>query len=197
MTFRARLTEQSVLMWRFLGFFQKPLVRCLHATIIVLVACQVLSSMGMRFSRADLLSGGVLSQAFSWYHIGAGLLVVGIGTVFVFLSLNDHGFRYFFPYLWGDTARLKQDILQSLRFKLIPPAPKGLACAVQGLGLGALVLVAFSGLLWFVLWYANAPYANVARETHKSLTGLIELYFIGHGAMALLHFVWWQKHLKK
>jgi cytochrome b561 len=34
----------------------------------------------------------------------------------------------------------------------------------------------------------HSPYANEAREIHKSLTGLIEAYLIGHGGMALLHF---------
>jgi len=34
----------------------------------------------------------------------------------------------------------------------------------------------------------------LALETHKNVTLLIELYLIGHGCMALLHFFVWQRN---
>ena len=109
-------------------------------------------------------------------------------------SLTKRGFHYFFPYLWGDTEQLKKDIQASLRFKMVPPRPKGLATAVQGLGLGALLLVVLSGLIWFILWRNGSSFAGLALETHKNVTLLIELYLIGHGCMALLHFFVWQRN---
>ena len=108
-------------------------------------------------------------------------------------SLTKRGFHYFFPYLWGDTEQLKKDVQASLRFKMVPPRPKGLATTVQGLGLGALLLVVLSGLIWFILWLNGSSFAGPALETHKNLSFLIELYLIGHGCMALLHFFVWQR----
>ena len=130
----------------------------------------------------------------SWYHILSGLLVVILSLLLAADSLTKRGFHYFFPYLWGDTEQLKKDIQASLRFKMVPPRPKGLATAVQGLGLGALLLVVLSGLIWFILWRNGSSFAGLALETHKNVTLLIELYLIGHGCMALLHFFVWQRN---
>lgn len=65
---------------------------------------------------------------------------------------------------------------------------------MQGLGLGALLLVVLSGLIWFILWRNGSSFAGSALETHKNVTLLIELYLIGHGCMALLHFFVWQRN---
>ena len=64
---------------------------------------------------------------------------------------------------------------------------------VQGLGLGALLLAVLSGLIWYLLWVNGSPFAELARKTHENLTLLIELYLLGHGGMALLHFFVWQR----
>lgn len=53
------------------------------------------------------------------------------------------------------------------------------------------MLVVLSGTAWFILWLQGSPYAGEIRNLHKTLTGLIEAYIIGHGAMGLLHFIVW------
>ena len=58
----------------------------------------------------------------------------------------------------------------------------------------ALLLVVLSGLIWFILWRNGSSFAGLALETHKNVTLLIELYLIGHGCMALLHFFVWQRN---
>ena len=126
--------------------------------------------------------------------IGRYASVFGRSLLLAADSLTKRGFHYFFPYLWGDTEQLKKDIQASLRFKMVPPRPKGLATVVQGLGLGALLLVVLSGLIWFILWRNGSSFAGLALETHKNVTLLIELYLIGHGCMALLHFFVWQRN---
>ena len=145
-----------------------------------------------------MLSSGQLNPALSswlasWYHILSGLLVVILSLLLAADSLTKRGFHYFFPYLWGDTEQLKKDIQASLRFKMVPPRPKGLATAVQGLGLGALLLVVLSGLISVSYTHLTLP-TILALETHKNVTLLIELYLIGHGCMALLHFFVWQRN---
>lgn len=191
------LRTQASLLWRFMGFFQKPYLRMLHAFIVALVILQILSSGIMHVSASGQIASSAFSWLASWYHILAGLLTVALSCLLTAYSLNHHGLRYFFPYLWGDTEQLKQDIQASLHFKIIPPRPKGLATSVQGLGLGALMLVVLSGLLWFLLWLADSSAAASAREAHKTFSGLVELYLLGHGGMALLHFVFWQRKTQK
>ena len=191
------LRRQASLLWRFLGFFQKPSLRMIHALVVGFVILQLLSSTLMHVSPAGHVSDVPLPWLASWYHLLAGLVTVVLACLLTESSLTQWGFRHFFPYLWGDTAQLKQDILASLHLKMFPPRPKGLAATVQGLGLGALALVALSGLIWFLLWlWASPTAAATAREVHKSLSGLVELYLLGHGGMALLHFVMWQRKTK-
>ena len=184
------LGNQAKLLWQFLGFFQKPYMRFLHAIIAALVILQILSSFAMHMLPSNPALSSWLA---SWYHILSGLLVVIVSLLLAADSLTKRGFHYFFPYLWGDTEQLKKDVQASLRFKMVPPRPKGLATTVQGLGLGALLLVVLSGLIWFILWLNGSSFAGPALETHKNLSFLIELYLIGHGCMALLHFFVWQR----
>ena len=193
MSVTSALGNQAKLLWQFLGFFQKPYLRFLHAIIAVLVILQILSSFAMHMLSSGQLNPALSSWLASWYHILSGLLVVILSLLLAADSLTKRGFHYFFPYLWGDTEQLK-DIQASLRFKMVPPRPKGLATAVQGLGLGALLLVVLSGLIWFILWRNGSSFAGLALETHKNVTLLIELYLIGHGCMALLHFFVWQRN---
>ena len=186
-----RQSGQTALVIR---FFQKPYLRFLHAIIAVLVILGNPEQLRHAYafvrrsippSVAGLPRGIISCQACSLLSSACQRRRT---------SLTKRGFHYFFPYLWGDTEQLKKDIQASLRFKMVPPRPKGLATAVQGLGLGALLLVVLSGLIWFILWRNGSSFAGLALETHKNVTLLIELYLIGHGCMALLHFFVWQRN---
>lgn len=113
------------------------------------------------------------------------------------LCFNQRGFRYFYPYLWGDFKQIKEDINSLLAKKLPDSSPKGLAATVQGLGLGALSIVILSGIAWFILWLQQSPLALEARSIHKSLTILIEIYIYGHGGLGIIHFIIWKKSKNK
>lgn len=193
MSVTSAIREQAALLWRFLGFFQPPYLRVLHAIIAVLVILQILSSFAMHMLPSGQINPAISSWLATWYHILAGLATVIAGLLLTAYSLTKRGLRYFFPYLWGDTEQLGKDIRASLHFKMVPPRPKGLATAVQGLGIGALLLAVLSGLLWYLLWINGSPFAEPARKAHENLTLLIELYLFGHGGMALLHFFAWQR----
>ena len=56
MSVTSALGNQAKLLWQFLGFFQKPYLRFLHAIIAVLVILQILSSFAMH-----MLSSGQLN----------------------------------------------------------------------------------------------------------------------------------------
>jgi hypothetical protein len=177
MSIRVKLTAQLALLWRFLGFFQSPLLRFLHAVVVILVLLQFLTKL-FGLNGAHLVLGLVLSFA--------GLLLVGCG-------LWKHGPRHYFPYLWGDTDQLAKDVAAIRGGKLIiAPRPKGLATVVQGLGMGALTMSLLTGLWWFRAWqYGDISHA--AAAVHKVFVWLLLAYAAGHGGMALAHFAFWQK----
>ena len=179
---------QPRLLWRFLGFFQSPRLRRLHAAVVLLVIAQIASGYAMSSPPPYPAAGGLLL----WYHIAAGLVTLALGCVLTAYSLRQRGLRHFYPYLWGETRRIREDILKSLRFQLVAPGPEGLASAVQGLGFGALLLSAFSGAIWFFLWVNVMGAMHVAKEWHVVFAALLQIYFAGHGGMALLHFGAWQ-----
>ena len=60
MSVTSALGNQAKLLWQFLGFFQKPYLRFLHAIIAVLVILQILSSFAMH-----MLSSGQINPALS------------------------------------------------------------------------------------------------------------------------------------
>lgn len=190
MTAIATLRAQPGRLWRFLGVFQKPGVRLAHALTATFVLLQFISSYPM-FIGADGASFG------GWYHMWGGAALCVLAVLQSAVSLKTRGLRHFFPYLWGDVEQLKADVRQSLRFKLVPPRPKGLGAVVQGLGLGALLLTAFSGLVWFWLWQEGSGAELGVRAFHDGVSILMILYFLGHGSMALLHFFSWEEKVEQ
>ena len=106
------LASQLGQLCRFLGFFQPPVLRLLHASVVVLVAVQVLTRLaGLNMTHA--IMGLVLCV------LGFGLMALGLGT---------RGPRNYYPYLWGDMDQLKKDVAAIRSGKLIiAPRPKGLA----------------------------------------------------------------------
>lgn len=68
------------------GFFQPPLLRCIHASVITLVLLQILLSFGM----VVLPSG---SPPLVWIHIILGMFLCVFGVTLVVLSVKKRGLR--------------------------------------------------------------------------------------------------------
>jgi len=166
---------------------QPPVVRYLHLTILCLVLSQIIVSNFMGFTENNEVRKNIITFYGTWIHIGTGLFLLPIAFAFISIELNRHGFKYFFPYFYGDFSQLKKDFQQLIRFQLPEPAAYGIAAVVQGLGLGAVSLVLLSGFSWFLSWVFMAPWSDSIRALHQLLTGLIEAYVVGHGGMGLLH----------
>lgn len=164
-----------------------PLVRYLHYSILLLVLLQIILSNFTEINDAGAIGKNAIDYYSTWAHISVGLSLVFLAIVFTVVELSKHGFAYFYPYLSGDLSQLKSDLSQLKSLQLPEVSPKGLAAVIQGLGLGAILLVVLSGMIWFVLWSYDLAFANDVKEIHKSLTGLIEAYIIGHGGMGLMH----------
>ena len=166
---------------------QPPVVRFLHITILCLVLSQIIVSNFMGFTDNGEVSKKAVEYYGTWVHMGTGLSLLPIAFVFIYIELKRHGIKYFFPYFFGNFSQLKKDLQQLKQFELPEPSAYGIAAMVQGLGLGALTLVILSGLTWFLSWIYMAPWADSIKEVHKLLTGLIEVYVLGHGGMGILH----------
>ena len=66
MSVTSALGNQAKLLWQFLGFFQKPYLRFLHAIITVLVILQILSSFAMHMLSSGQLNPALSSWRASW-----------------------------------------------------------------------------------------------------------------------------------
>ena len=58
-------------------------------------------------------------------------------------------------------------------------------------------MTAFSAVVGFVLVQSGFSYAGDARWFHDAVSILIILYLIGHGTMALIHFIVWEGHARQ
>jgi len=166
---------------------QTPTIRFFHITVLLLVLSQIIVSNFIDFNDNGEINRNFIGFYGTWIHIITGLLLVPLALLFTFIELKQHGFKYFFPYLSGDNEQLKSDFKQLKQLQLPEPNDKGMAAAVQGLGLGALLLVVLSGLFWFTAWINDMSWAENAQELHALLTGLVITYFFAHGFMGILH----------
>jgi cytochrome b561 len=166
---------------------QSPLIMFLHLAILALVISQIIVSNFMDFNDAGEISNDSMEFYGTWLHIITGLSIIPLALLFLGVVLKQRGFKYYFPYLTGDFSQLEKDINQLIKLQLPEPCAYGIAAIVQGLGLGALLLVLFSGLTWFLSWRYNLPWSDDVKEIHETLTGLLQAYLIGHGSMGVLH----------
>lgn len=164
-----------------------PPVRHLHYLVLFLVLLQIVLSNFMELQDDGAIGQDVLGFYGTWAHISVGLSLVVLGLVFAAVELSKHGFSYFFPYLSGDFTQLIADLGRLRSLQLPEVSPGGLAAIIQGLGLGALLLVALSGATWFGFWWNGSALAGDVVEIHELLTGLIEAYMVGHGGMGIIH----------
>lgn len=177
----------------FLGKYQNPRIRILHLLILFLVLSQIVVSNWMTGTKSVVVPIET-EYFFTWFHIASGFLLFFL-TLFLLIScFRLRGFKCFYPYLWADLKQFKADVRELKELKLPDSHSNGLAAIVQGLGLGALSIVILSGIVWFILWILQSPFALEARSIHKSLTILIEVYIYGHGGLGIIHFYLWYKN---
>lgn len=180
--------------WKFFGIYQTRKIRVIHLLILLLVITQIVISNWMEIAKTGVIVDQGYQFYCTWLHIILGVSLFFLVLYFIINRMKNKGIHHFFPYLFGDLSQIKKDIKLLSNLKLPESSANGIATSVQGLGLGALFLVVSSGLIWLFLWLQNSPLADEAKNIHKTLTGLIEIYIIGHGSMGLLHFILWYKY---
>lgn len=106
---------------------------------------------------------------------------------YVKLDAYSRGFTYYFSWVGLDFSGIKQDIKTLTSFRLPDAHSGGIASTIQGFGVLALLIVALSGGLWFLLNTMQSNLAETVIHWHKFFTTFIEVYFYAHGAMGVLH----------
>ncbi len=194
MSILAFIKNQSLLLWKFTGFFQPKIVQKLHAITTILIIFNIF----VGFLVAETSFPTVTSYwiiTLGWTHTILGFCIGISGVLLIITSIYHKGLKHFFPYLWGEYTQLIEDIKASLKFKLIPPKSGGLAATVQGLGLGALFLTISTGILFFICWKEDYMAMYFFKELHGTCAILLAFYLLGHGGMAILHFIDWQRKI--
>jgi hypothetical protein len=164
---------------------QTPVIRLFHIAVLLLVLTQIILSNFIDFNDNGTISLNVIEFYGTWAHIVTGLILVPLAVIFILIEFKKHGFKHLYPYLRGDNQQLKADLSQLKRRQLPEPESNGVAAIVQGLGLGAIVLVLLSGSIWFYAWTYGASWAENMQEIHGLLTGLVITYFFAHGLIGL------------
>ncbi|NLS12012.1 hypothetical protein HGP28_03785 [Vibrio sp. SM6] len=178
-------------------FISLPIVeKTLHFLIALWVILQLLSSAGMH------IHSDTAEMDWRWIdrlHMYSGLSLLPIAVLFFVVVLRRRGAADLYPWRFSHWRQIKSDLVQLRRRQLPPPKPSGLAATVEGLGLFALLLAVFSGTSWYLAQAFGLSFSSTLLSLHKSLVGLIELYFYGHTGFALLHLMqfWRANELSK
>ncbi len=177
------LWTQWKLLWKFFGFFQTPFLRVMHVGAIILVVAQCLKILRTPF--VD-----------SW-HMELGFFLVPFVLIFVGVSLQRRGVQYFFPYIFGNIEQLRKDWHMLLKGGIPAPRPGGLPGVIQGFGHICFFLSTMLGLIWYLLWEKHTLLSVDFLDYHRYFAYALMVYVLGHGWMALRHFVLWKKSQKK
>lgn len=164
-----------------------PFFRGLHIAVAVLILSQIINS---NFIEAELLTDSSVEGVITWLHVVSGFLLIFLGLTLLAWMLSQRGFRWYYAWMMLDFNGIRRDIKLISQRKLPEAAQGGIAAAVQGLGVLALLLVASSGGVWFLaetLLKNASDAAEYYLRLHKFLTTFIEIYFYAHGLMGLLH----------
>ncbi len=171
---------QCSLFWKFLGFFQPTLVRFWHIFAVLLVLTQTLKIID--------------THLLSVWHIELGLFLMPFVCIFMYLSFSRRGLKYFFPYLWGETALLRTDLQKLFQGAAVAPRKGGLPGAVQGLGFICFFMTTLCGLLWYVFWEHDPKFSVNFLDLHRYFAYALIVYILGHGFMAGRQFMIWRKN---
>ena len=161
----------------------------LHVLVLSWVLWQLLLSFGMHVhANTPLAAITVIDKL----HIYGGLGLLVLTVIFFSIVISRRKVADLYPWLSGNLTGLKADISTLLSRKLPEAAPGGLAATIEGLGLLALLLAVFTGLLWYSAISLGLSISPDLLAIHKTSVGAIEVYFYGHGTFAFLHLLtWW------
>lgn len=174
-------------------------IRMLHAALVVTVTLQLILSQIMA-PPGEGAGGSVLAFRL---HAFFGMATLLLALVHWWWSWTgrDGGLKTLFP--WAPASRMAvwADAAGLLHGKLPQGGPQaGLPSFIHGLGLLLVTLQALGGLILFLSLPAAGPFpAGVTplRVVHRWMGRLVMLFWLGHGGMALVHYLKGDKVLKE
>ncbi len=172
--------RQFSLLWKFFGFFQTPFLRIWHILAIICVSAQLLKR--------------IRTHAIDVWHIELGLFLVPFVCVFLYVSFKRRGFKYFFPYVFGENTQLSKDVQKVLQGGIPAPRPGGLPGVIQGFGFVCFFLTVACGFIWYLLWPHMPRFSVNFLDYHRYFAYALAVYFAGHAFMAMRHFLLWKKN---
>lgn len=154
-----------------------------------------------------ILAAGVIIQlassqlwdgkhAILWFQIHKICGVVVLAAVLIlllhkFFSRTVH-WTDWYPVTKTAQQKITEDCRQLIQFKLPCRSSGGLPGIVQGLGMLLMLGMGLLGISWWIihLYFPTINWVAIALiSTHAFLSGFVWIYIIGHGLMAILHWV--------
>jgi cytochrome b561 len=158
-------------------------IRRIHLVLAVAVSIQLV--LGMVMSRDTPL----LIKT----HFFFGLFVALVVLTHWVISLRSgpQGMAHLFPWSGAGLRAVTADFKGALRGRLAPGGPGGkLAGFIHGLGLLAATGMAATGVTIFYFiqtGQAKTPPAHDVREIHQAIALLLEIYWVGHVGIGIIH----------
>ena len=134
-----------------------------------------------------LMGRAIRTNASMWdyLHVYLGLLVACFSVSILLTNVVKGKWRQYFPWLVGDFSQLSNDICGLKQGKIPLAGGRGLFSVIEGIGLILLVLVSFTGVMWFVT-QGSSEALNWRSYHHSAAHGFIG-FIIVHSICAAAH----------
>ncbi|MCW3171577.1 cytochrome b/b6 domain-containing protein [Shewanella subflava] len=152
----------------------------LHGVVLVMTLMLVCTSPWIFMGKQ------LRSNAGFWdvFHVYGGLFTAIIALLFAIKVCIKGQWRLFFPWLVADFSQLSADVSGIVKGRLPLSGGKGLLSVIEGIGVILLLLVALSGVIWYL---ADPSDALMWRSYHKILAQGFIGFVVIHVLLALLH----------
>lgn len=159
--------------------WQKIAVK-LHALVLVMSVILVCTSPWVLIGRQLSANAGFWSH----FHVYGGLITACLALLFAIKVCLKGQWRQFFPWLLLDFNQVNTDLVGILTGKIPVAGGKGLFSVIEGIGVILLLLVAVSGVVWYLV---DPSDALVWRSYHQVLGQCFIGFMIIHLLLALVH----------
>lgn len=167
--------------------------RFLHLGLAIAVTLQLFLSLVMEVPKPGKTADKVAYDFFEAHEIVGltALAFVLLHWVWLFFA-KDTRFSTLFPWGGSGIRQILQDLKTVSQKRLLHggPGAGGLVGLVHGFGLLAVTgMVITGGAIFYLLSTQQviSPLAHRFMDVHSFIAGFVWVYWVGHGAMALVH----------